>query len=57
MQTLWASMQETEDDVKNGINECANTLVGKAKFIFICPMNILFLYLVVAVFKELFYHF
>ncbi|VDD89498.1 unnamed protein product [Enterobius vermicularis] len=28
MQTLWASMQETEDDVKNGINECANTLVG-----------------------------
>lgn len=28
IQTLWATMQTTDDDVKNGINECANTLIG-----------------------------
>uniref|UniRef100_A0A0N5ASR5 Thiamine transporter 2 n=1 Tax=Syphacia muris TaxID=451379 RepID=A0A0N5ASR5_9BILA len=28
MQTLWSTMQETDDDIKNGINECANTLIS-----------------------------
>uniref|UniRef100_A0A0N5AH12 Thiamine transporter 2 n=1 Tax=Syphacia muris TaxID=451379 RepID=A0A0N5AH12_9BILA len=28
MQSLWATMQRTDKDVKNGVSECFNTLIG-----------------------------
>lgn len=40
IQTLWATMQTSDGDVKNGINECANTLVGAILSFLIQYLNI-----------------